>query len=58
MARTSGPIGMPTQTGTHALVVGWNGKPEVMERIGSVGFTSGLPVTGEQSPGCREWAHS
>jgi len=49
---------MPTQTGTHALVVGWNGKPEVMERIGSVGFTSGLPVTGEQSPGCREWAHS
>jgi len=24
MARTSGPIGMPTQTGTHALVVGWS----------------------------------
>ncbi len=36
MARTSGAIGMPTQTGTHPLVVGWSAKRKLFGFYGGI----------------------
>src|SRR5882724_8875910 len=36
MARTSGAIGMPTQTGTHTLVVGWSAKRKLFGFYGGI----------------------
>jgi len=36
MARTSGAIGMPTQTGTHALAVGWSAKRKLSGFYGGI----------------------
>ena len=47
MARTSGAIGMPTQTGTHTLVVGWSATRKLEMKSS---LTSELPVIRPQSP--------
>src|SRR6266852_2434053 len=44
MARTSGAIGMPTQTGTHTLVVGWSAKRKLSGVYGGGGpWEGGFP---------------